>query len=185
MTQRMIREAPFLKFLFMDTRIAWLWLLARVYVGWQWFEAGWSKAGNPAWVGDQSGAALSGFVKGALAKTAGAHPDVQWWYAWFLDTVVSPHASLWSHIVVAGEILVGLGLILGAFTGIAAFFGFFMNLNFLLAGTVSTNPILFSLGLLILLGWRIAGYYGLDYWLLPRLGVPWRPGSMFSRNPRS
>jgi len=178
MTRRMIEEAPFLKFLFMDTRIAWLWLIARVYVGWQRLEAGWGKFENPAWWGGEAGGALSGFIQGALAKTSGAHPDVQGWYAWFLESVVSPNASVWSHIVVGGEILVGVGLILGAFTGIAAFFGFFMNLNFLLAGTVSTNPILFTLSLLILLGWRIAGYYGVDYWLLPRIGVPWKSGIM-------
>jgi len=182
MTQRMIAEAPFLKFLFMDTRIAWLWLIARVYVGWQWLEAGWGKFHSPAWVGDQSGTALNGFIQGALAKTVGAHPDVQGWYAWFLENIVSPHASLWGHFITYGEILVGAGLILGAFTGIAAFFGFFMNLNFLLSGTVSANPVLISLGLLILLGWRIAGYYGIDYWLLPRLGVPWRPGSAFTHH---
>ena len=174
MTRRMIEEAPFLKFLFMDTRIAWLWLIARVYVGWQWLEAGWGKYENPAWWGSDAGGALSGFIQGALAKTAGAHPDVQGWYAWFLENAVSPNVSAWSHVVTAGEILVGVALIIGAFTGIAAFFGFFMNLNFLLAGTVSTNPILFTLSLLILLGWRISGYYGVDYWLLPRVGVPWR-----------
>lgn len=183
MTRRMIEEAPFLKFLFMDTRIAWLWLIARVYVGWQWLEAGWGKFENPAWWGGEAGGALNGFIQGALAKTSGAHPDVQGWYAWFLENAVSPNASVWSHVVVAGEVLVGVGLILGAFTGIAAFFGFFMNLNFLLAGTVSTNPILFTLSLLILLGWRIAGYYGVDYWLLPRIGVPWKSGGMsFDQN---
>jgi thiosulfate dehydrogenase [quinone] large subunit len=64
-------------------------------------------------------------------------------------------------------------LLLGALTGVAAFFGVFMNMNYLLAGTVSTNPILGFLGLLLILAWRIAGYYGLDRYLLPRLGTPW------------
>lgn len=180
MTRRIIEEAPFLQFLFMDSRIAGLWLIARVYIGWQWLEAGWGKFNSPAWWGDESGAALNGFIQGALSKTAGAHPDVQGWYAWFLEHAVSSHVSLWSHVITGGEILVGIGLILGAFTGIAAFFGLFMNLNFLLAGTVSTNPILFSLALLVLLGWRIAGYYGIDYWLLPRVGVPWKSDGFHS-----
>jgi thiosulfate dehydrogenase [quinone] large subunit len=38
-------------------------------------------------------------MKGALAKTAGAHPDVQGWYATFLENVVIPHASFWSHLL--------------------------------------------------------------------------------------
>jgi thiosulfate dehydrogenase [quinone] large subunit len=56
-----------------------------------------------------------------------------------------PYAGTWSYIVAFGEVLVGIGLILGALTGIAAFFGIFMNFNYLLAGTVSTNPILLAL----------------------------------------
>ncbi len=57
--------------------------------------------------------------------------------------------------------------------GIAAFFGVFMNLNFMLAGAVSINPIIGTLAILIVLAWRIAGYYGLDSVLLPLLGTPW------------
>ena len=66
-----------------------------------------------------------------------------------------------------GEVLVGIALILGLFAGAAAFFGAFMNFNFLLAGTVSTNPILLVLAIGILAAWRTAGYIGLDRWVLP------------------
>jgi thiosulfate dehydrogenase [quinone] large subunit len=48
-----------------------------------------------------------------------------------------------------------------------------MNMSFLLAGSASTNPVLFTLAIGLMLAWRVAGYYGLDRWLLPRLGVPW------------
>jgi thiosulfate dehydrogenase (quinone) large subunit len=58
--------------------------------------------------------------------------------------------------------------------GIAAFFGAFMNWNFLMAGTASTNPLLFVLALLLVLAWKVAGYIGLDCYLLPFLGTPWR-----------
>jgi thiosulfate dehydrogenase [quinone] large subunit len=58
-------------------------------------------------------------------------------------------------------------------TGIAAFFGVFMNLNYLLAGTVSVNPVLGFLGIFLVLAWRVAGYYGVDRYLLPLLGTPW------------
>ena len=69
---------------------------------------------------------------------------------------------------------VGLGLLLGALTGFAAFFGCVMNMSFMLAGSASTNPVLFTLAIGLILGWKVAGYYGLDRWLLPVLGVPWR-----------
>ncbi len=140
-----------------------------------WLEAGWGKLHNPAWVGSSAGKAISGFVQGALEKTAGLHPDVQGWYATFLENTVLAHPVLWSHLIAWGEFLVGVGLIAGCFVGIAAFFGLFMNLNFLLAGTVSMNPIMFTLSIGLILAWRIAGYYGADYFALPLLRKYLRP----------
>ena len=67
----------------------------------------------------------------------------------------------------------------GIFTGIAAFFGSFMNINYLLAGTVSTNPILFAIATWLVLAWKVAGWWGLDRWILPALGTPWRTGYIF------
>ncbi|PNY79547.1 DoxX family protein [Deinococcus koreensis] len=159
--------------LFADPRLAPLWLLLRVYVGWMWLEAAWGKLTNPAgvWVGAKAGAAVSGFLTGALNKTAGEHPDVQGWYAWFIEHVALPNAALFSYLVAYGELIVGVSLILGLFTGVAAFLGGFLNANFLLAGTVSSNPLLFILATWIVLGWRVAGWWGLDRWILPRLGV--------------
>ena len=46
-----ISEPPAARFPFPDARIAWLWLLVRVYVGRAWLNAGWEKINNPAWVG--------------------------------------------------------------------------------------------------------------------------------------
>jgi thiosulfate dehydrogenase [quinone] large subunit len=154
-------------------------LVVRLYVGWTWLEAGWGKLTNPAWVGSKSGTALTGFVNNALTKASGEHPDVQSWYASFLHNVVLPHANIWSHFVAFGETFVGIGLILGAFAGIAAFFGILMNLNYLLAGAVSVNPILLMLSIFLVLAWKTAGWWGLDRWLLPALGTPWRPGLIF------
>ena len=172
-------DPPVARFLFGDVRMSWLWLIVRLYVGYEWLIAGWAKVQNPAWFGSSAGSALTGFLKGALAKTTGDHPDVQGWYAGFLQNVVLPNASLWSNVVAVGEVLVGLALILGIFTGIAAFFGCFMNFNYLLAGTVSTNPVLLFLAIFLLLAWKTAGWIGLDHWLLPLLGTPWAPGKVF------
>ena len=174
-----IEEAPLSRFLFSSTAMAWFWLLVRVYVGWTWLSASMEKLKSPAWIGPDAGGALTGFIKGALAKTAGAHPDVQGWYASFLQNTVLPHAHGWSALIAYGEMLVGVALILGALTGIAAAFGLFMNLNFLLSGTVSINPVLFVLSLGLVLAWRVAGYYGVDRILLPMAGTPWSPGRLF------
>jgi thiosulfate dehydrogenase (quinone) large subunit len=173
-----IADPPIGQFLFADTRLAWFWLLVRLYAGYEWLMAGIEKFGNPAWTGSKAGAAIAGFAAGALKKTTGTHPDVTGWYAGFLHGFVIPHAAAWSWVITLGEIAVGVGLIVGLFTGIAAFFGGLMNANYLLAGTVSTNPLLFILSTWLVLAWRVAGYYGLDYWVLPAAGVPGRPGSL-------
>ena len=162
-------RSPFVNFFVADTRSAWLWLVLRLYLGYGWLTVGWEKIQNPAWLGNSAGTALTGFMQGALAKTGGAHPDVQVWYAWFLEHVVIPHAVVWSYLVACGEVLVGLALLFGFLTGVAAFFGMTMNFNYLLAGSISVNPIWLMFGLLLLLSWRISGYIGLDRWVLPRL----------------
>jgi thiosulfate dehydrogenase [quinone] large subunit len=168
-----IEDPPLARALFSDTRFAWIWLIVRLYVGWQWLTEGIDKATTSAWTGAEAGSFLTTWVTRSLGKTQGAHPDVQGWYGAFLSAVVLPHAAFWSYAVTGGEIAVGLGLILGLFTGIAAFFGTVMNASYLLAGTVSVNPILFALGSLLVLAWKTAGWWGLDRWVLTRLGTPW------------
>lgn len=176
-----IPEPKLSRFLFADTRFAWFWLIVRVYVGWQWFYAGWEKLSNPVWIGPKAGVAIHGFVAGALQKTTGQHADVFGWYASFLSGFVDKHAAGFSHLITYGEILVGAGLILGIFTGIAAFFGAVMNVNYLFAGTVSLNPLLWLLQIFLVLAWRTAGWIGLDRWVLPWVGTPWKPGKIFEK----
>jgi len=174
-----VEDPPLARLLFGDVRLSWLWLILRVYIGYEWLTAGLEKLENPAWFGAKAGTALTGFVQGALQKTTGAHPDVQGWYAWFLQHVVLPNAAAWSYAVTIGEVLVGIGLILGVFTGIAAFFGGFMNANYLMAGTVSTNPLMFIIATWLVLAWKTAGYLGVDRVLLPAIGTPWSRGAVF------
>ncbi len=177
-----VEDSPVAKFLFGDVRLSWLWLIIRLYVGYEWLTAGWEKVTSPAWVGPKAGPALSGFVQGALKLTTGAHPSVQGWYGSFLQNMVLPNVGFWSGVVAFGELLVGIGLILGIFTGIAAFFGGFMNVNYLMAGTVSTNPFLFVLATWLVLAWKTAGWLGLDHWILPMLGTPFAPGKLIRKD---
>jgi thiosulfate dehydrogenase [quinone] large subunit len=174
-----IEDPPVALALFGDVRWAWVWLILRLYAGWEWLQAGWGKLHSVAWTGPQAGASIAGFVNGALSQASGAHPNVQAWYATFLRDAVLPHAVIFSYLVSWGEFLVGIALILGIFTGIAAFFGSFMNMNYLLAGAVSTNPILLAIATWLVLAWKIAGWWGLDRWILPALGTPWSPGYVF------
>lgn len=174
-----LEDPPAARALFEQVRWSWLWLALRLYAGWQWLQAGWGKIGAEAWTGDEAGAAITGFVRGALEQAGGARPAVQNRYAWFLENVVLPNAAVWGYLVAWGELLVGIALIVGLFTGIAAFFGAFMNMNYLLSGATSTNPILMVIAIFLILAWKTAGWWGLDRWVLPALGTPWSPGLVF------
>jgi thiosulfate dehydrogenase [quinone] large subunit len=54
-------------------------------------------------------------------------------------------------------------------------------MSFLLAGSASTNPVLFTMAIGVILAWKVAGYYGVDRWLLPMLGTPWHPAALSGR----
>ncbi|MEK4252752.1 DoxX family protein [Ureibacillus sp. FSL K6-2830] len=165
-------ENPVTRFLFNDTRSAAIWLVVRIYVGWIWLQSGIHKVFDDAWTGKNAGAAVSGYLQGAIEKASTTN-DVMGWYAAFLEHICLPNATIFSYLVAFGEVLVGIGLIIGLFTAIAAFFGSMMNIAFLFAGTLSSNPRLLLLSILLMLAWKVAGWYGLDRWVLLKLGTPW------------
>jgi thiosulfate dehydrogenase (quinone) large subunit len=151
---------------FKGTKGSWIWLVLRLYVGYQWLTAGWGKL-----TGDKAFSA-AGMLKGAIAKavpaTPGAKPVVQAWWANFLEGFALPNVELFNFMVMWGEILVGLALIVGFATIFAAVMGAIMNFAFLMSGTVSTNPNLFALQFIIVAaGGAYAGYLGVDYWFRP------------------
>lgn len=144
-----------------NDKFAILWTIIRVYVGWQWLQAGWHKI--------TGGFDSSGFMQGAIGKASGDHPSVQAWYAGFLENFALPNAELFNVLIPWGEFLVGLGLILGMFTTLALFGGAFMNLNFMLAGSSSTNPTLYTAAIILLVMGPAAYRYGVDFYLLPKI----------------
>jgi thiosulfate dehydrogenase [quinone] large subunit len=174
-------EGPaFTRFLFGNTRAGLLWLPIRMFVGFSWLDAGLhklfpaGKAIGAGWL--DGGTALAGYWTHAVGIPETGTPPIAFeWYRDFLNLLLTNQAYTWfAWLIVAGELAVGLGLIFGVLTGFAAFFGATMNMSFLLAGSASTNPVLFTLAIGLILAWRVAGYYGVDRYLLPRLGVPWQ-----------
>jgi thiosulfate dehydrogenase [quinone] large subunit len=160
-TPDQLQEPRWARFLFASTNAAWLWLVVRLYLASVFIPAGWGKVTSGEWVfGD--GTPVQGMVGGAIASDA-----TPAWYVWFLEAVVQPNASLFATLVAFGELAVGLGLLVGLLTGIAAFGGVFLNGNFVLAGALGSNPALIILGTLLVVAWRNAGWIGLDRWLLP------------------
>jgi thiosulfate dehydrogenase [quinone] large subunit len=170
------------RFLFNNRAAGLFWLPIRIFVGVAWLDSGLHKLNDPGWT--QGGASLLAYWERAAAiPDAPARPAITYdWYRDFINLLINADAESWFALLITfGEMAVGLGLILGALTGIAAFFGAFMNMSFLLAGSASSNPVMFTFAIGLILAWKVAGYYGLDRYLLPRLGTPWEAGTLFRR----
>jgi len=151
-------------------------LFLRLYLGYSWFTHGLEKLmkAEPFNAG--------GFLTGAVAKATGENPAVQGWWADFLTAVAIPNVELFSTLVVWGEILAGLGLMLGCFTTVATLGAMAMNFAFLFSGTVSTNAQMVLLEIFIVVAGANAGRYGLDRWVLPYLKAA--AGRFFHRTPK-
>ncbi|MFP5252271.1 MAG: DoxX family protein [Actinomycetes bacterium] len=213
-TLRYIDEPRAARWLFGSTQAAWIWLLARLWLGWEWLQAGWGKVfggtltwrvwdwgdpayaltgdGNIGWVRSGTvvsdgqevvrgiGDSVAGFAQGAIAASEGPHPDVAFsWYVNFLEWIRDSAHPVFGPTVAVGELLIGLALILGLFTGLAAFLGSILNFSFVFAGSAGVNPAMILIAGAVILAWRNAGWYGLDRFALPALGTPWKPGELF------
>jgi thiosulfate dehydrogenase [quinone] large subunit len=204
-----IEEPRAARWLFGSSTAAWIWLIPRIWLGWEWLQAGWGKVfggditwkvwdwGDPAYslTGDANvgwvrgagetgvGDAVAGFSQGAIAGSEGPHPDVAYsWYVSILEYIRDTAHPVVGPVVAIGEVVLGVLLILGLFTGVAAFLGAVLNFSFVFAGSAGVNPAMIVVSAVLILAWRNAGYIGLDRWALPALGTPWHRGAAFDRD---
>ena len=119
---------------------ALFWLPVRFFVGRDWLSAGWHKVIDPAWTGRRRGTA-------GVLGASGGHPEqgrpaiTYDWFRQFLQYMLDNGWYTWfAKLIAWGEVLVGLGLLVGALVGIAAFFGTVMNFSFMLAGAPRATP---------------------------------------------
>ncbi|HJE98352.1 MAG TPA: DoxX family membrane protein [Ligilactobacillus acidipiscis] len=137
--------------------------IVRIFAGAEWLIAGLSKFSGS-------------FTAKSFVQRAIDHPvqddfgrEAYPWFTSFLKTIVQPQIGLFDFLVQYGELLIGLGLLLGTLTTAANFFGMALNLIYLLAGSISTNPLLLLLEIIILFAGTNRFKIGLDYWLNPYL----------------
>lgn len=148
---------------------AWVAVLLRVYLGWMWLEAGWHKI--------TGGFTAEGFLNNAVAKPIADKATgelIYPTYTAFVENFALPNVKLINILIPWGEFLVGLGLILGTLTTVAALAGLLMNFMFLMAGTVSTNPWMVLIGIIIVAAGANAGRIGGDFYVLPLLKGLWK-----------
>jgi thiosulfate dehydrogenase [quinone] large subunit len=150
----------FVQFIRENVYASYLLTVLRIYIGLQWLNAGWNKINSGQFD-------ASGFLTGAIGKATGENPAVQSWWADFLGGFALPNIGVFNVLVPWGEFLVGLGLILGSFTTFAALMGATMNFSYLFSGTVSSNPQMILIEILLLVAALNAGKIGVDRWVIP------------------
>jgi thiosulfate dehydrogenase (quinone) large subunit len=170
--------------LFRSSAASLIWLVARLWLGYQWANAGYQKIWGSERMGFwyNNGAGVKGFATGGVAASHGATASVAYgWWAGFLHNFVTPNAAWIAKLVALGELVIGVALILGLFTGLAAFAAVTLNLTYMLSGVAGVNPIYALIGVGLILAWRNAGNLGLDRFALRAVGTPFHTGQLVRR----
>jgi thiosulfate dehydrogenase [quinone] large subunit len=170
--------------LFRSNYASVLWLVVRVWLGYQWLNAGYQKVWGSEkmvfWYG--GGAGVYGFAKSGVTANATPMGAVGFgWWAGFLHNFVMPNASWLAKVISLGEMAVGIGLILGLFTGVAALGAVALNFTYMMTGTAGVNPLFALAGVGLVLAWRNAGLLGLDSLALRQFTPPFPVGSLVRR----
>lgn len=162
-----------------------LYLGIRLFLGYEWITSAREKLDNPAWM--DTGAALQSYWQRAVLVPEQGRPPITYpAYRSFIQYMLDNEWYTWfAKVVAIGELLIGIGLLVGGLTAIAAIFGLLMNFSFVYAGSASTNPTLIILGAVVIFGWRVAGWWGLDRFLLPLLGIGRRTQRPTPQPPRA
>ncbi len=153
---------------------ALIWLPIRFFVGREWVSAGWHKVTDPAWTGD--GTTLQAYWQRAVAIPEQGRPPITYdwfrqflqymldhgWYTWFAKLVAWGEAPDWTGTPRrrAGR---DRGLLRHRHE---------LQLH-ARRHSLNQSRSFRPRGLLVL-AWKVAGYWGLDRWLLPALGTPWQ-----------
>lgn len=117
---------------------------------------------NCEWVCAEAGTKLAELATRALDS------GVWSWYATIIETVILPYSEIWSYLVVALQILLGVTMVLGLFTRIMSFAGIGLVFSITLLGFAHTPPFLL-VGHLIIIATNAGLHWGLDGWLMNKL----------------
>jgi thiosulfate dehydrogenase (quinone) large subunit len=132
------------------------WTAMRVWVGAMWIQAGSSKlwgAENSAFL-HNNGAGVAGFASHGT-------PAYSWW-GHFLSGFVVPNASWIAVLVAVAEFSVGVALVAGCFTRIAALGSLALLFTYMMSGTASVCAWYALFAIVVLVMWRTSSWIGID-----------------------
>ena len=147
-----------------------IWPL-RLFLGVTFIWASLDKLFDPAFLDPNA----AGYIGKQLTVAAGASP-----LGGFLTAVVVPNATLFGLLVMAGELVIGLAVLLGWFARFSAFMGLLINFMFYLTITWDVHPFYFGADLPYSFGWLTLllagpGPLSVDAYLRARLAPPPMP----------
>lgn len=159
-----------------------VWTAMRVWLGVMWIQAGSAKL----W-----GAEAAGFIHHNGAGVAGfathGDPAYSWWGS-FLHGFVIPNAGALGVLVAVSEFAIGIALVAGLFTRIAALGSLALLFTYVMSGTASVCAFYALFAIVILTMWRTASWIGADGLIagyrqrhpnmfINRLHRPWERGA--------
>jgi len=133
-----------------------VWTAMRVWLGVMWIQAGSAKL----W-----GAEAAGFIHNNGAGVAGfathGTPAYSWWGS-FLHGFVVPNAGAIGALVAVGEFAIGVALVAGLFTRIAALSSLALLFTYVMSGTASVCAFYAAIAIVIMVMWRTSSWIGVD-----------------------
>jgi thiosulfate dehydrogenase (quinone) large subunit len=133
-----------------------VWTAMRVWLGVMWIQAGSAKI----W-----GAEAAGFMHNGGAGVAGfaAHgtPAYSWWGT-FLHGFVVPNAGALGVLIALAEFSIGVALVAGLFTRVAALGSLGLLFTYVMSGTASVCAFYALFAIVILVMWRTSSWIGVD-----------------------
>jgi thiosulfate dehydrogenase [quinone] large subunit len=132
------------------------WLAMRVWLGIMWIQAGWAKL-----FGAESAAFLHHNGAGVAGFAAHGTPAYTWW-GHFLTGFVVPNAGWIGVLIAVAEFAIGVALVAGLFTRIAALGSLALLFTYVMSGTASVCAFYALFAIVILTMWRTSGWIGID-----------------------
>ena len=149
----------------------------RLFLGVSFLAAGLDKLTDPEFFDSQK----LGYIGNQLNGFANQSP-----LGPFLTNVAVPNATIFGAMVLAGELAIGLGTLVGLFSRVAAIFGFILSMTLWLTATWAVTPFFLGADLPYAMGWltlALAGAHpvlSLDA-LLTRRGWVWNKPVVVNR----
>jgi len=136
--------------------MAVVWTAMRVWLGIMWIQAGWAKlwgAENAAFL-HHDGAGVAGFAAHGQAAYS--------WWGSFLHSFVVPNSGWIGILVAVAEFTIGVALVAGIFTRVAALGSLALLFTYVMSGTASVCALYALFAIVTLTMWKTSSWIGVD-----------------------